>query len=100
MERNLSEYAEQEAATMRLGKEAKEKVEQALLERDQAQAREVQSRREIARLLERRRSVAKEACPTCPHICKARARTSHTFETLRACAARPEEPANSFRRRA
>ena len=47
--------------TAALARGSKEKVELAVLERDQAQAREVQARREIARLLEARRAAATEA---------------------------------------
>ena len=46
---------------MSIAREAKEKVEQAMLERDQAVAREAQGRREIARLLEQRRGQAAAA---------------------------------------
>lgn len=61
LEKQLAEYASREEQTMQIAKEAKEKVEQAMLERDQARAREAQSRREIARLLEQRRNQAVEA---------------------------------------
>ena len=47
--------------TVNIARESKEKVEQAMLERDQALAREAQGRREIARLLEQRRAQASEA---------------------------------------
>ena len=60
MEEQLTEYASREEQTVTLVKESKERVETALLERDQAVAREVQSRQEIARLLEKRREYAKE----------------------------------------
>ena len=55
MEKQLSEYAEREEQVVALSKESKERVEAALLERDQAVAREVQSRQEIARLLEKQK---------------------------------------------
>lgn len=61
LESQLSEYAEREESTMSISREAKEKVEQAMLERDQAVSREAQGRREIARLLESRRTQASEA---------------------------------------
>ena len=48
-------------ADVNIARESKEKVEQAMLERDQALAREAQGRREIARLLEQRRVQANEA---------------------------------------
>ena len=60
MEKQLSEYAEREDQVAALSKESKERVEAALLERDQAVAREVQSRQEIARLLEKRKNLALE----------------------------------------
>ena len=60
MEKQLSEYAEREEQVVALSKESKERVEAALLERDQAVAREVQSRQEIARLLEKRKDLALE----------------------------------------
>ena len=60
MENQLSEYAEREDQVAALSKESKERVEAALLERDQAVAREVQSRQEIARLLEKRKNLALE----------------------------------------
>jgi chromosome segregation ATPase len=53
--------AGREESTMNIAREAKEKVEQAMLERDQAVAREAQGRREIARLLEQRREQASVA---------------------------------------
>ena len=58
MEKQLSEYAEREEQVVALSKESKERVEAALLERDQAVAREVQSRQEIARLLEKQKDLA------------------------------------------
>ena len=61
LESQLSEYAGREESTMSIAREAKEKVEQAMLERDQAVAREAQGRREIARLLEQRRGQAAAA---------------------------------------
>ena len=61
MEKQLAEYAANEEHTAALARGSKEKVELAVLERDQAQAREVQARREIARLLEARRAAATEA---------------------------------------
>lgn len=60
METQLNEYATREEKVTTLAKESKERVEAALLERDQAQSREVQSRQEIARLLEKRRQHANE----------------------------------------
>ena len=58
MEKQLAEYAANEERTAALARASKEKVELAVLERDQAQAREVQARREIARLLDGRRVAA------------------------------------------
>lgn len=60
-EKQLQDYAAREATWETMERTAAEKVEEALLERDQAEARETQSRREIARLLERRRVDAAEA---------------------------------------
>ena len=59
-EKQLMDYASREEQITNLAGQSK-KVEQAMLERDQAQAREVQSRREIARLLEQRREQATKA---------------------------------------
>jgi len=61
MEKQLAEYAANEERTAALARASKEKVELAVLERDQAQAREVQARREIARLLDGRRVAATQA---------------------------------------
>ena len=62
MEKQLSEYAEREEQVVALSKESKERVEAALLERDQAVAREVQSRQEIARLLEKQKDYSDLKC--------------------------------------
>lgn len=58
LERQLSEYAAREAEVQQQGREAKERVEEALAGREQAVARAEQSRREIERLLEERRLAA------------------------------------------
>jgi hypothetical protein len=58
---NPLRYAAREQRWEASEKASTEKVEEALLERDQAEARETQSRREIARLLERRRVEAAAA---------------------------------------
>ena len=60
MERQIAEYATREEETVMLAKEAHDKVEKALIERDQALAREVQSRREVARSIERRKEYLKD----------------------------------------
>lgn len=61
MEKQVSEYATREEQTLALARESRESVEQANLERDQGIAREAQARREIARLLEEKRTGAAEA---------------------------------------
>ena len=60
MERQIAEYATREEETVNLAKEAHDKVEKALVERDQALAREVQSRREVARSIERRKEYMRD----------------------------------------
>ena len=61
MEKQVAEYATREEQTLALARESRESVEQANLERDQSVAREAQARREIARLLEEKRTGAAEA---------------------------------------
>ena len=61
MEKQIAEYATREEQTLALARESRESVEQANLERDQGVAREAQARREIARLLEEKRTGAAEA---------------------------------------
>ena len=55
LERQLTEYSTREAEVERSSRESKERVEQSLVERDQAVAREDQARREIEKLLEDRK---------------------------------------------
>ncbi|CAN0431123.1 unnamed protein product, partial [Discosporangium mesarthrocarpum] len=58
MERQIAELTGREENTQSLARESKQKVEDALLSRDQARALEVQSRRELARVLEARKADA------------------------------------------
>lgn len=58
LERQLTEYSSREAEVERARRESQEKVQQALVERDQAVAREDQARREIEKLLEERKKTA------------------------------------------
>lgn len=60
-ERQLAELEAREARAAAVERDATEKMEAAVLERDAAQAREQQARREIARLVEKARSAAAEA---------------------------------------
>ncbi|KAG7389606.1 hypothetical protein PHYPSEUDO_010003 [Phytophthora pseudosyringae] len=52
MEKQLTQYCTRENAVAELESECKAKVEEAILEKEEVAARELQSRREIARLLE------------------------------------------------
>ncbi|KAG5182592.1 hypothetical protein JKP88DRAFT_348798 [Tribonema minus] len=56
MEKQLAARAAKEAAVAQMEQEARQKVEEALMARDQAQALEVQARRELARVTEARRA--------------------------------------------
>ncbi|OWZ23064.1 hypothetical protein PHMEG_0002119 [Phytophthora megakarya] len=58
MEKQLTQYCAREDAVAELESECKVKVEEAILEKEEVSARELQSRREIARLLERLRQQA------------------------------------------
>ncbi|POM81207.1 Myosin heavy chain, partial [Phytophthora palmivora] len=58
MEKQLTQYCAREDAVAELESECKAKVEEAILEKEEVAARELQSRREIARLLERLRQQA------------------------------------------
>ncbi|CAM9333373.1 unnamed protein product, partial [Ectocarpus sp. 4 AP-2014] len=58
MERQIADFSSREESTTTLAKESKQKVEDALLARDQARALEIQSRRELARVLEARKADA------------------------------------------
>lgn len=58
LERQLSEYSAREAEVERIAKDSKEKVEEALVVRDQAVAREEQLRREVERLHDERKKRA------------------------------------------
>ncbi|CAN0126190.1 unnamed protein product [Ectocarpus sp. 6 AP-2014] len=58
MERQIADFSSREESTTSLAKESKQKVEDALLARDQARALEIQSRRELARVLEARKADA------------------------------------------
>ncbi|EGZ16001.1 hypothetical protein PHYSODRAFT_334198 [Phytophthora sojae] len=60
MEKQLTQYCAREDAVAELESECKAKVEEAILEKEEVAARELQSRREIARLLERLRQQAAE----------------------------------------
>jgi chromosome segregation ATPase len=55
LERQLTEYSTREAEVENIARASKEKVEEALTERDRAAAREDQARREIQGLLEERK---------------------------------------------
>ena len=57
LERQISEYASREAEIEKAARDGKESIEQALVERDQALAREDQNRREIEKLLDERKKV-------------------------------------------
>ena len=61
MEKQLNDFAAREEQVAQVSKDAKEKVENALLARDKAVAREVQGRQELARALEARRKDADDA---------------------------------------
>ncbi|ETK87937.1 hypothetical protein F441_07860 [Phytophthora nicotianae CJ01A1] len=58
MEKQLTQYCAREDAVTELESECKLKIEEAVLEKEEVAARELQSRREIARLLERLRQQA------------------------------------------
>ncbi|CAM9903980.1 unnamed protein product [Pylaiella littoralis] len=58
MERQIADLTSREESTASIAKESKQKVEDALLARDQARALEIQSRRELARVLEARKADA------------------------------------------
>ncbi|CAM9783522.1 unnamed protein product [Scytosiphon promiscuus] len=58
MEKQIADFSSREESTSVLAKESKQKVEDALLLRDQARALEIQSRRELARVLEARKADA------------------------------------------
>lgn len=58
LERQLSEYSARETEVERIAKDSKEKVEEALVLRDQALTREEQLRREIERLQDDRKKHA------------------------------------------
>ncbi|CAK4715319.1 unnamed protein product [Aphanomyces euteiches] len=60
MEKQLNEYAAREEAVAELERSTLDKAQAAMLERDQAIAKETQCRREIARLLEQKRVAASE----------------------------------------
>ncbi|KAH7474670.1 Laminin subunit alpha-1 [Phytophthora ramorum] len=60
MEKQLTQYCTREDAVAELESDCKAKVEEAILEKEEVAAREMQSRREIARLLERLRQQAAE----------------------------------------
>ncbi|KAL4115910.1 hypothetical protein PRIC2_012915 [Phytophthora ramorum] len=60
MEKQLTQYCTREDAVAELESDCKTKVEEAILEKEELAAREMQSRREIARLLERLRQQAAE----------------------------------------
>jgi len=60
MEKQLNDFAAREESVAQVARDSKEKVENALLARDKAVAREVQSRQELARLLESRRKDSEE----------------------------------------
>ncbi|KAG6610075.1 Transcription factor IIIB 90 kDa subunit [Phytophthora cinnamomi] len=64
MEKQLTQYCAREDAVTELESECKAKVEEAILEKEEVAARELQSRREIARLLERLRQQAAEHAKT------------------------------------
>lgn len=55
LERQITEYAAREAAIELAGREGKEAIQLALIERDQALAREDQNRREVEKLMEERK---------------------------------------------
>ncbi|CEG36795.1 uncharacterized protein PHALS_04054 [Plasmopara halstedii] len=58
MEKQLTQYSAREEAVAELEVKCKTKAEEAILEKEEVAARELQSRREIARLLERLRQQA------------------------------------------
>ncbi len=60
-EKQVANYANKEEAALTVALESKQKVEDALLARDQARALEVQARRELSRLMEMRKSDAATA---------------------------------------
>ncbi|KDO35511.1 hypothetical protein SPRG_00358 [Saprolegnia parasitica CBS 223.65] len=60
MEKQLGEYASREDAVTELERASQERAQAAILERDQAKAKETQCRREIARLTEQKRVAASE----------------------------------------
>ncbi|KAF1775585.1 hypothetical protein GQ600_3857 [Phytophthora cactorum] len=64
MEKQLTQYCAREDAVAELESECKAKVEEAILEKEEVAARELQSRREIARLLERLRQQAADHVKT------------------------------------
>lgn len=61
LEKQVADVEEREARARKAEEDAAERVRQAVLERDQAVSREQQSRRELARLLDRRRAEITEA---------------------------------------
>eukprot|EP00752_Nemacystus_decipiens_P012773 g11312.t1 len=58
MEKQIADLSSREESNNGIAKESKQKVEDALLARDQARALEIQSRRELARVLEARKADA------------------------------------------
>jgi chromosome segregation ATPase len=56
MEQQISDYVARDKATVDIQRQCAEKVEQALLERDQSVAREAQGKREIGRLMEQKKA--------------------------------------------
>eukprot|EP00644_Phytophthora_capsici_P010545 jgi/Phyca11/116066/e_gw1.30.255.1 len=64
MEKQLTQYCAREDAVAELESECKAKVEDAILEKEEVAARELQSRREVERLLERLRQQAADHVKT------------------------------------
>ncbi|EEY57733.1 uncharacterized protein PITG_00301 [Phytophthora infestans T30-4] len=64
MEKQLTQYCAREDAVAEMESECKAKVEEAILEKEEVAARELQSRREIVRLLERLRQQAADHMKT------------------------------------
>lgn len=57
LERQLSEYSSRESEVEKMCKDSKEKMEEALVDRDQAKAREEQMRREVDRLYDEKKKL-------------------------------------------
>lgn len=57
LERQISEYSSREAEIEKAARDGKEAIEQALVERDQALAREDQNRRQVEKLMEERKKI-------------------------------------------